>query len=93
MAASVLLNFANSVDFTPTDPLIGMVRTGASLLSYDLLSVNTFSKKDDERRIQIRSKLAELRNMLENRRLSSEDQNERIRLIIILDFNPWEFSF
>ena len=91
MAASVLLNFANSVDFTPTDPLIGMVRTGASLLSYDLLSVNTFSKKDDERRIQIRSKLAELRNMLENRRLSSEDQNERIRLIIILDFNPWEF--
>lgn len=91
MAASVLLNFANSVDFTPTDPLIGLVRTGASLLSYDLLSVETFSRKDNDRKEQIRKKVAELRNILEDRSLSAADQGERIRLIILLDFNPWRF--
>lgn len=91
MAASVLLNFANSVDLAPTDPLIGMVRTGASLLSYDLLSVETFSKKNNERSGQIRNKLSDLLNILENRTLSSEDQDERIRLIFLLDYNPWDF--
>lgn len=91
MAASVLLNFSNSIDFTPTDPLIGLVRIGAQLLSYDLLSVETFTKVDGEREKQIWKKVAELRNMLEDRGLSSEDQGERIRVIILLDFIPWKF--
>ena len=91
MAASVLLNFANSVEFTPTDPLIGMVRTGARLLSYDLLSVGTFCRKDTERSGYIRKQVAALRNMLEERRLSSEDHGERIRLMILLDYIPWQF--
>lgn len=91
MAASVLLNFANGIDFTPTDPLIGLVRTGARLLSYDQLSVATFSKNDSERKEQIRRKIAELRNMLEDRCLSTEDKGERIRLLVLLDFNTWHF--
>jgi hypothetical protein len=93
MVASVLLNFANGVDFTPTDPLMGMVRTGAKLLSYDLLSVGHFSDMgtEDEKRGYIRKKVAQLRNILEDRSLSSEDQGERIRLIVILDFKPWNF--
>ena len=91
MAASVLLNFANSVDFTPTDPLIGLVRTGASLLAYDQLSVETFSRKDSERKDHIWRKVVELRNVLEDRSLSFADRGERIRLIILLDFSPWKF--
>ena len=93
MSASVLLNFANGVDFTPTDPLMGMVRTGAKLLSYDLLSVGRFRDMgtEDEKREFIRKKVSQLRNMLEDRSLSSEDQGERIRLIIALDFKPWNF--
>lgn len=93
MSASVLLNFANGVDFTPTDPLMGMVRTGAKLLSYDLLSVGQFrdTGTEDEKREFIRKKVSQLRNMLEDRSLSSEDQGERIRLIIVLDFKPWDF--
>lgn len=91
MATSVLLNFSNGIDFTPTDPLINLVRIGAQLLSYDLLSVETFTKTDGERANQIRKKIATLRNMLEDRCLSSEDHGERIRLIILLDFLPWKF--
>ena len=91
MAASVLLNFANGINFTSTDPLIGLVRTGPRLLSYDQFSVTTFSKNDSERKKQIWRKIAELRNMLEDRSLSTEDQGERIRLIILLDFTPWSF--
>lgn len=93
MAASVLLNFANGVDFTPTDPLMGMVRTGDKLLSYDLLSVGRFRDMgtEEEKRGYIRKKIAQLRNMLEDRSLSSEDQGELIRLIITLDFKPWNF--
>lgn len=93
MAASVLLNFANGVDFTPTDPLMGMVRAGAKLLSYDLLSVGRFRdmSTEEEKRGYIRKKVAQLRNMLENRSLSSEDQGERIRLIVTFDFKPWDF--
>lgn len=91
MATSVLLNFSNSIVFTPTDPLMGLVRIGVQLLSYDLLSVETFTKIDGDRKKQIQKKVAELRNMLEDRCLSSEDQGESIRLIILLDFIPWGF--
>ena len=93
MVASVLLNFTNGVDFIPTDPLMGMVRTGARLLSYDPLSIGRFHDMgtDDEKHEYIKKKVAQLRNMLENRSLSSEDQGERIRLIVVLDFKPWGF--
>ena len=93
MVASVLLNFANGVDFPPTDPLMGMVRTGAQLLSYDPLSVERFRDMGTKEEMHgyIRMKVAHLRNMLEDRSLSSEDQGGRIRLIITLDFKPWDF--
>lgn len=91
MAASVLLNFANGIDFMPTDPLIGMVRAGASLLAYDQLSVETFSRESNKQKEQILTKVSELRNILEARSLSSADKGERIRLIILLDFAPWLF--
>lgn len=92
MAASVLLNFAFGVDFAPTDPLLCLVRTGAQLLSYDRLSVERFPDVGMEDRAGfVRRKMAELRNMLEDRSLSSQDQGERIRIVVLLDFKPWEF--
>lgn len=93
MAASVLLNFAGGVDFAPTDPLLCLVRTGAWLLSYDRLSVGRFPDvgNEEERSGFVRRKVAELRNILEDRCLSSQDQGERIRLIVLLDFKPWAF--
>lgn len=94
-SASVLLSFAVGVDFTPTDPLLCMVRTGAGLLSYDRLSVGRFPDvgKDEERAGYIRGKIADLRNVLEDRCLSSEDKGGRIRIILLLDFKPWGFMF
>ena len=93
MAASVLLNFANGADFTPTDPLIGVIRAGVHLLSYGTLSAESFpdSSLGDERIAYIRKKMSQLRNILEDRSLSSQDYGERIRVIIILDFKPWGF--
>ena len=91
MAASVLLNFSNGIVFPPADPLIGLVRAGERLLAYERLSVASFEGADPERKKQIRRNVGELRNILENRCLSNEDDGERIRLIILLDFKPWHF--
>ena len=91
MAVSVLLNFANGIDLTPSDPMIGILRAGARPLSYDSLSVETFSRNDFEREKQIGRIIVDMWNMLENRSLSMEDKGERIRLMVILDFTPWLF--
>lgn len=91
MAASVLLNFSNAITFSPADPLLGLVRNGSRLLAYEQLSVEAFSKDNTERKKQIRREIGHLRNMLENLSLSEEDRGERIRLIFLLDFTPWNF--
>lgn len=92
MAASVLLNFSSGITFSPTDPLMCLIRTGAQLLSYEHISAGRFPDGGNEERTGfIRRKIAEVRNLLEDRCLSSEDQGEEIRLLVLLDFKPWAF--
>ena len=91
MAASVLLNFANGINFTIVDPYMGLVGTGDQLLSYTTLSTGKFEEEDSMRVKFIDLRISILRQMLENRKLSENDQTERIRLFTILDFKEWGF--
>ena len=88
MVVSILLNFSQNIEFQKTDPLMGIVTACDKLLFYNSLSVGRFQYDKKDQFIQ--KKIANLRNVLENRSLSSEDREETIRLIVVLDFNVWD---
>ena len=86
MDVAVLLNFTSRVAFERTDPLMSLVTAKGPLLFYDRLSVGEFDM-DEERRIEQASGIiANLRNLLEARAISTEGiDDDRIRLIVVTD--------
>lgn len=82
---SVLLNLTSRIAFEETDPLMSLVNAKEPLLFYDRLSVERFPS-DKELYLEHSERLvSNLRNLLEARSLSVDDDDGRIRLIIILD--------
>ena len=82
---SVLLNLTSRIAFEETDPLMSLVNAKEPLLFYDRLSVEKFPS-DKELYLEHSERLvSNLRNLLEARSLSVDDDDGRIRLIIILD--------
>ena len=82
---SVLLNLTSRIAFEETDPLMSLVNAKEPLLFYDRLSVEKFPS-DKELYLEHSERLvSNLRNLLEARSLSVDDDDGRIRLIILLD--------
>lgn len=82
---AVLLNLTPRLTFEETDPLMGLVTGGDALLFYDQLSVEKVQVETDQGLNYLKERVVKLRNLLESRALSKDDDNERIRLIITLD--------
>jgi hypothetical protein len=82
---SVLLNLTGKVAFERTDPLMDLVSGHGPFLFYDQLSLERFPLAQEEQEKYVKQLLVSLRNLLESRRLSAEDQGGKIRLHIILD--------
>ena len=86
MDVAVLLNFTSRVAFERTDPLMSLVAAKGPLLFYDRLSVGEFDMDEDRRIEQTLGILANLRNLLEARAISTEGiDDDRIRLIVVTD--------
>ena len=82
---AVLLNLTPRLTFEETDPLMSLVTKGEALLFYDRLSVEKVRVEVERGRDFLRERVIKLRNLLESRALSKDDDNERIRLIVTLD--------
>ena len=82
---AVLLNLTPRLTFEETDPLMSLVTKGEALLFYDRLSVEKVRVEVEQGRDFLRERVIKLRNLLESRALSKDDDNERIRLIVTLD--------
>ena len=82
---AVLLNLTPRLTFEETDPLMSLVTKGEALLFYDRLSVEKVRVEVERGRDFLRERVVKLRNLLESRALSKDDDNERIRLIVTLD--------
>lgn len=87
---SVFLNLTG-IAFEKTDPLMSLVNVNKPLLFYDRLSVARFPIGVDEREEHIDELLSSMKNMLECRTLSTNDYNEKIRLIVAIDMSTQLF--
>lgn len=84
-AAAVLLNLTGKINFEVTDPLLSVVNAEKPLLFYDRLSVEKFPTDATRCQQHVEHLVSSMRNMLEARSLSTKDQNETVRLIVVLD--------
>lgn len=84
-AVAVLLNFTSRLSFEETDPLMSLINAEGALLFYDRITTAPFPNQFNEREKHVYRQIVSLRNLLESRALSVEDQNEDIRLIFVLD--------
>lgn len=82
---SVLLNLSGKVVFERTDPLMDLVSGHGPLLFYDRLSLERFPLAPEEQEGHVQKLILDLKNLLESRRLSADDEGGRIRIIVTLD--------
>lgn len=91
-SVSILLNLASCVSYEEADPLMSLVRDKGELLFYDSLSVKRFPTEKEQYYMWLDELLSRLRNLLESRALSREDEGENIRLIVALDLSGGLFE-
>lgn len=82
---SVLLNLTAKVVFDSSHPLMDLVSGHGPYVFYDQISLERFPMERDEQLGHAERLLTKLRNLLENRRLSFDDQGGGIRLCILMD--------
>ena len=82
---SVLLNLTGSISFERANPLMDLVSGHGPYVFYDELSTERFPLVRESQEGHALRLLTRLRDLLENRRLSTEDKGGRIRLMILLD--------
>lgn len=86
--SSVILNLTRDVDLKESDPLLGVLPVD-KLLFYDELSVEKFPS--DRQEPFLEKLLQGVRNKLENRTLSKDDDGENFRILVLLGFDDWLF--
>jgi hypothetical protein len=92
MDVAILLNLTGRLTFEVTDPLMSIINASKPLLFYDRLSVVQFPTDPAMCQEHVERLASSMRNLLEARTLSATDENEKIRLIITLDFAGGAFQ-
>ena len=84
---AILLNLTDKLVFELTDPLLGIISADKPLLYYDQLSLEKFPTDSASVRRHVERLASSMRNLLEARARSSEDNDEKIRLIVTIDLS------
>lgn len=92
MDVAVLLNLTEKISFEVADPLMSVINAARPLLFYDRLTVVPFPTDETKCQQHIEQLVCKLRNLLEARTLSAEDENEKIRVIVMLDLARGAFQ-
>lgn len=90
MGVAVLLNLTDQLSFEATDPLMNVINAGP-LLFYDNLSVIPFPSDESKCQEHVERLVSSMRNMLEARSLSTDDENEKIRVIVTINLTGGAF--
>ncbi len=83
--SAILLNLTSKFAIGNSDPLISIISGDGSLLFYDRPPIDEFPSDPTLCQQYEQRLLANIRNLLEARSLSTQDNGERIRLIVTLD--------